>query len=175
LPAIVASSNFELVAVYSRSLASVNSLLEATKKFSSLSQQELSVYSDDPSTDSFDALLSRDDIPTVIFSLPIATQPSLIEKAFKAGKNVIPEKPVAPSLEEAKRLIELYEREYRPRGQTWIVAEQFPWEMSYCKAQKWVQEGKLGDIRGFKAEVYIQPSNMARNTGWRQVPDYQGG
>ncbi|GAA5975941.1 hypothetical protein JCM5350_000785 [Sporobolomyces pararoseus] len=175
LPAIVESSNLQLVAVYSRSLSSLNSLLEATKKFSSLANKQLSTYSDDPSTESFDALLARQDIPTVIFSLPIATQPSLIEKALKAGKNVISEKPVAPSLEEAKRLIELYEREFKPRGQTWIVAEQFPWEMSYCRAQKWVSEGKLGEIRGFKAEVYIQPSNMARNTGWRQVPDYQGG
>ncbi|GAA5968586.1 hypothetical protein JCM3765_003518 [Sporobolomyces pararoseus] len=176
LPAIVESSNLQLVAVYSRSLSSVNSLLEATKKYSSLSNQQLSVYSDDPaSTESFDALLAREDIPTVIFSLPITTQPSLIEKALKAGKNVISEKPVAPSLKEAKRLIELYERDYKPRGQTWIVAEQFPWEMSYCKAKKWVSEGKLGEIRGFKAEIYIQPSKMARNTGWRQVPDYQGG
>ena len=139
-------------------------------------------------------MLARTDIPTVLFSLPIATQPALIEKALKAGKNVISEKPVAPSIEEgefrptllcssfahchcliAKRLIELYEKEYRPKGQSWIIAEHFPWELSYCKARKWVQEGKLGEIRGFSAEVYIQPSAMARNTGWRQVPDYQGG
>ena len=175
LPAIVASSNLELGAVYSRSLNSVRSLLEATKKFSSLAQQELYVYSDDPSTESFESLLARPDVPTVVFSLPIATQPKMIERALKAGKNVISEKPVAPSLDEAKRLIDLYEKEYRPRGQSWIIAEQFPWEMSYCRARKWVQEGKLGEIRGFKAEVFVQPSNMARNTGWRQVPDYQGG
>ncbi|GAA5873335.1 hypothetical protein JCM16303_001095 [Sporobolomyces ruberrimus] len=175
LPAIAASSNLHLVAVYSRSRSSVESLLEATKKYSSTSHT-LSSYSDDSSTgETFDALLARDDISTVIFSLPIATQPALIEKALKAGKNVISEKPVAPSIEEAKRLIELYERECRPKGQSWIVAEQFPWEMSYCRAKRMVDEGKLGDVRGFKAEVYIQPSAMARNTGWRQVPDYQGG
>lgn len=164
------------MAVYSRSRSSAEGLIEATKKYPNLSQQQISLYSDDgPSNESFEALLARRDIPTVVFSLPIATQPKLIERAFAAGKNIISEKPVAPSLEEAKRLIDLYEKEYKPRGQSWIVAEQFPWEMSYCKARKWVQEGKLGDIRGFKAEVYIQPSNMARNTGWRQVPDYQGG
>ncbi|GAA6025049.1 hypothetical protein JCM11491_002005 [Sporobolomyces phaffii] len=177
LPAIAAASNLHLAAVYSRSRSSAESLVEASKKYSNIAHDELALYSDDsPSPDrTLDALLARTDIPTVIFSLPISTQPALIERALEAGKNVISEKPVAPSLAEAKRLIALYEREYRPRGQSWFVAEQFPWELSYSKAAKWVREGKLGQVRGFKAEVFVQPSQMARSTGWRQVPDYQGG
>ncbi|GAA5924079.1 Gfo/Idh/MocA family protein [Sporobolomyces koalae] len=176
LPAIAASSTLVLAAVYSRSLSSAQALVEESKRYSRTSH-DLEVFADDAASEdhSFDALLARSDIPTVVFSLPISTQPRLIERALRAGKNVISEKPVAPSLDEAKRLIQLYEREFLPRGQSWIVAEQFSWELSYCRARKWVQEGKLGELRGFSAQVYIQPSRMARNSGWRQIPDYQGG
>lgn len=174
LPAIAASEHLHLAAVYSRSLKSTESLVEASKSYSATSHQ-LDVYSDDSSTEGFDALLARSDIPTVVFSLPIATQPQMIERALRAGKNVISEKPVAPSIAEAKRLIELYEREFEPKGQTWIVAEQFPWEMSYAKASDWVRDGKLGEVRSFAVDFYVQPSALAAATGWRQKPDYQGG
>ncbi|GAA6061120.1 hypothetical protein JCM10212_006151 [Sporobolomyces blumeae] len=174
LPAIAGTDYLELAAVYSRSLDSVNTLIEATKSYQATSH-DLGIYSDDPSSESFDALLARSDIPTVVFALPIATQPAMVERALRAGKNVISEKPIAPSLDEAKRLIELYEREFRPKGQQWIVAEQFPWEKSYCKASEWVKAGKVGEVRSFSAEVFVQPSALASATGWRQAPDYQGG
>lgn len=71
-------------------------------------------------------MLARSDIATVILSLPILVQPAVIEQAWQAGKNVVSEKPVAKDLDEARRLIDLYEREYRPKGISWIIAEQFP-------------------------------------------------
>lgn len=54
-----------------------------------------------------------------MLALPITLQPSIIKQAFEAGKNVISEKPVAPTVEEGKQLIELYEKEYKPKGITW--------------------------------------------------------
>lgn len=57
--------------------------------------------------------------------LPIPTQPAYIEQAWRAGKHVLSEKPVAKDVAEASRLIELYEREFKPRGIQWIVMEQF--------------------------------------------------
>ncbi|GAA5879125.1 hypothetical protein JCM1840_004534 [Sporobolomyces johnsonii] len=174
LPAIAATPTLQLVAVYSRSSASVDSLLKAAKKHPSTSH-DIATYSDDPSWEGLDALLSRSDVPTVVLALPIAFQPSMIERAFKAGKNVISEKPVAPSLAEAKRLIELYEKEYKPKGQTWIVAEQFPYELSYCKAREIIQRGTIGEVRTFSAEVYVQPGPLSAATEWRKTPEYQGG
>lgn len=71
-------------------------------------------------------LLKRDDIETVILSLPIPVQAGIIRECFRAGKNVISEKPVAKDLETAKELIELWEKEDKPRGVRWFIAEQFP-------------------------------------------------
>ncbi|BGP13048.1 hypothetical protein JCM10213_000947 [Rhodosporidiobolus nylandii] len=174
LPAIAATDTLHLVAVWSRSLSSVNSLVEASKKHASTAH-DLSVYSEDPSTENLDALLARSDIQTVAVALPIPSQPAIIERAWRAGKNVISEKPVAPSLEEAKKLVDLYEREYKPRGLLWIVAEQMAHMQSFEKARQIIADGKIGELRSFQVEVYIQPSVAAGKTTWRTVPDYQGG
>ncbi|GAA5949349.1 hypothetical protein JCM21900_005619 [Sporobolomyces salmonicolor] len=174
LPAIAATPTLQLVAVYSRSSASVESLLKAAKKYASTSH-DIATYSDSAAWEGLDALLSRSDIPTVVLALPIALQPSMIRRAFKAGKNIISEKPIAPSLAEAKHLIELYEKEYKPKGQTWIVAEQFPYEQSYDKAREIIQHGKIGEVRAFSAEVFVQPGPLSAATEWRKTPEYQGG
>ncbi|GAA5873440.1 hypothetical protein JCM8547_005435 [Rhodosporidiobolus lusitaniae] len=174
LPAIAATPTLHLAAVYSRSLASVHSLIEASKKHSSTSHK-LDIFSEDPSTPDLDALLARKDIQTVVLALPISSQPAVIERALRAGKNVVSEKPVAPSINEAKRLIALYEKEFRPQGVQWIVAEQYAYTQAYEKARDLIRDGKIGEVRDFQAEVYIQPSAAASKTGWRSVPDYQGG
>lgn len=49
-----------------------------------------------------------------------------VERAWKAGKNVVSEKPVGKDLDEARRLIQLWETTYEGKGIKWIVAEQFP-------------------------------------------------
>lgn len=93
LPAIAATDSLRLVAVYSRSLSSVNAFVEASKQHSSTSH-DLDVYSEDPSSSGLDELLAREDIRTVVLALPITTQPEVIRKALAAGKSVISEKPV---------------------------------------------------------------------------------
>ncbi|GAA5967684.1 hypothetical protein JCM11641_005735 [Rhodosporidiobolus odoratus] len=174
LPAIAATETIHLAAVYSRSLLSANSFIQATQKHASTSH-DITVYSDDPSTEKLDALLARSDIQTVVLALPITSQPAVIERAWRAGKNVISEKPVAPSIEEAKGLLGLFEKEFKPKGILWIVAEQMPYIPSFAKARNFIRNGKIGQLRSFHAEVHIQPSVEAAKTGWRAVPDYQGG
>jgi predicted dehydrogenase len=50
-----------------------------------------------------------------VIELPISFQPAFIERAWWAGKNVGSEKPVAKDVKEAQRMIELFEREYKPK------------------------------------------------------------
>lgn len=129
LPALAALEGlWDLKAIYSRSQSSAEKLATAARLYAS-STSHLSVYYDSEdlsSLTSLDALLSRKDITTVILALPIVFQPTIIEKAWKAGKNVISEKPIAKDLKEAKRLIKLYEECYEGKGIEWFVAEQFP-------------------------------------------------
>jgi len=99
LPAVQASPDLELKALYSRSLTSAKSVA------SSLSDENL--YSDD-SKQSLSDLLARDDIRAVIIALPIPAQPAYIKQALTAGKHVLAEKPVAKDVATARELIQWY-------------------------------------------------------------------
>ena len=76
--------------------------------------QPVDVYQD------IDALLERDDIEAVDIVLPISIQPEIVAKALAAGKHVISEKPVAPSVADGQQLVDLY-RQYPDL--VWMVAE----------------------------------------------------
>ncbi len=73
--------------------------------------------------DGLDALLADSSIDAIAFVLPITAQPDLIIKALTAGKHVISEKPVGKDVATAKALIETYEKEFKPKGLIWRVAE----------------------------------------------------
>lgn len=73
--------------------------------------------------DGLEAVLANKEIDAVLFVLPITKQPDLVRKAWKAGKHVLSEKPLARDVKEAVELIEEYERDYKPKGLIWRVAE----------------------------------------------------
>jgi len=56
--------------------------------------------------DNFDAIANNDDIDVVYLALPPVLHPEFAIRAFEAGKHVICEKPMAPSLEDAERMLE---------------------------------------------------------------------
>ncbi|GAA5991474.1 hypothetical protein JCM10908_005720 [Rhodotorula pacifica] len=191
LPAIASTRSLSLVAVYSRSRRSVESLVQAAQKYSSIAANaELGIrgiYCDEDGPEQgLDALLKREDIETVVLALPIAAQPAIIEKAWRAGKSVISEKPIAPSIAEARRLISLSSSaslpplsgtgsstsSTRPR---WFIAEQFPFTPAFDRAARLVRAGRIGRMRSFNAEIYIQVPKPEGEQNWRKVPDYQGG
>lgn len=63
------------------------------------------------------------DIDAVSLVLPITAQPELILAALKAGKHVLSEKPVGKDVQAGRKLVEEYERVYKPKGLIWRVAE----------------------------------------------------
>src|SRR4051812_47440732 len=58
-------------------------------------------------TESLDALLDDPDIDGVCIATPVGTHEGVIEKALKAGKDVLVEKPLTHSVESARRCVEL--------------------------------------------------------------------
>ncbi|GAA5849764.1 hypothetical protein JCM9279_002007 [Rhodotorula babjevae] len=179
LPAIAHNTDtLDLVALYSRSLNSARQLQQAAARFNSLASTatQLDLYSDDhPDGHTLATLLARDDLDAVALCLPIPHQPAVILECLRAGKHVLSEKPIAPTVKQALDLVAEYERDHAPKGVHWLVAEQFPHAAAWEKARQHVRDGKLGHLVGFDADVFIQPSLKAGATNWRRVPDYQGG
>ena len=148
LPTIEASTTFTLKAVYSRSQKSAEALASSSKT-------PTDVYFDSPATSSksFDDLLARDDISTVIICVPITKSPPLIQKALKAGKHVLSEKPIAKDVATAKSLIEFYNG-LEKKG-IWAVGENLRFvDAIVSGAQKVKEVG--GEIVTFRLEMFTK-------------------
>ncbi|KIY44168.1 NAD(P)-binding protein, partial [Fistulina hepatica ATCC 64428] len=176
LPAIATlhSGVVEVKAVYSRSHKSAAEFADAVSV--SLSCSPPDVYFDDTDAN-LDALLARTDISAVIVVLPITRQPAVIRKALNAGKHVLSEKPMAPTVADGLSLLNEYNETYKPKGLIWRVAENFEAEPSYREAARAITDGKIGDVKLFKATkvTYVDSDNNYYQTPWRTIPDYQGG
>jgi predicted dehydrogenase len=111
--------------------------------------------------------------------LPISVQPSIIEKALKAGKHVLSEKPIAPDVQTARRLIKVYETDYKPRNISWRVAEDYAHEPGILRAGELVQSGNgpLGPVLFYECKIvsHIESGNRLHATEWRRYPEHQGG
>ncbi|KAJ2896794.1 oxidoreductase family protein [Zalerion maritima] len=172
LPAILASPLLSLRAIYSRSLKSAKDTASAITDSS-----KPDLYSSDCGEGkSYEDLLKRDDISGVILALPIMAQPEYIEAALAAGKHVLSEKPIAPHVNLARKLIQFYRTLSENKGSaTWAVAENYRF---MPKIQYGAEQLKgLGKIQGFSCRIFnlIQPGNKWIETSWRKKPDYQGG
>ncbi|AEO55681.1 oxidoreductase-like protein [Thermothelomyces thermophilus ATCC 42464] len=172
LPAIEAAPSLTLKAVYSRSQKSAEALAAASRDPSSVA-----VYFDSPAVEgrSLDDLLRRDDVAAVSVVLPILQQPAVVEKAIRAGKHVLSEKPVASTVADAVRLIGWYES-LADRPPLWGVAENWRYLESLRYAAQRVREIG-GELVAFRLQMYgsIKPDNKYFNTEWRKVPQHQGG
>ena len=126
LPAVQASSDLELKAIYSRSLTSAQSV--------SSSLTGVALYSDDSKP--LSELLARSDIQAVIIALPISAQPAYIKQALTAGKHVLAEKPIAKDIATARELIQWYGSNIDRSKVFFGIAEQFCYFNSFrCALQ----------------------------------------
>ncbi|KAL1874012.1 hypothetical protein VTK73DRAFT_566 [Phialemonium thermophilum] len=170
LPAIEASEDLQLVAVYSRSQKSAESLAAAATK------SKPDVYYDSPAGGrTLDDLLARSDVDAVAVCLPILNQPAVVRKALAAGKHVLSEKPIAADVAGAKALIADYQKLKAP-GPIWSVAENFRFTHSLRVAAERVR-AVGGKVVTFHLKMYklVAPDDKYFNTEWRKVPQYQGG
>lgn len=175
LPALAELGTAKVIlgAVYSRSYKSASGLAEAAKQILKL-ESPPKIYSDDNEPGStLDALLARSDIDAVIIALPITTQPAIIIKCLRAGKHVLSEKPVAPDVKSGLSLIATYEKDFKPKGLIWRVAENYEAEPGYLRAAEVIRQGKIGAVRFFRltAVGYIDKDGKYYKTPWRTVPD----
>ena len=123
--------------------------------------------------DTVDELLGLPEVEAVLLSLPIDLQPALVERVLAAGKPVISEKPMAPSVAEGKKLVKIAAR-YQP---PWLVAENFAFMPAIARIEHWLKGGRLGEPRLLEAMqlTWMDKKNPYFHTAWRHQPKHVGG
>ena len=118
-------------------------------------------------------LLALPEVDAVLISLPIDAQPALVLQALAAGKPVLSEKPVAPSLAAGRKLLEAAARHRTP----WLVGENHAFMPAIARLRRWVEQGRLGEPRLLQAFqlAWLDAKNPFFHTAWRQQPAHVGG
>ncbi|KAI9831313.1 MAG: hypothetical protein M1819_005087 [Sarea resinae] len=169
-PAIEACPLLSLKAIYSRTHSSAQKLAA-----DAAASSDIAIYSDDVEDQdagkTYRDLLGRSDIQAVTIALPIPLQPPYIRAALAAGKHVLSEKPIAPTLSDAHSLLAFYHSAACPEHATWSVAENFRFLDSFLWGAEKVRE--MGRVLGFRVNMFTNV--MPGKTEWRKHPSYQGG
>src|SRR5690606_19263869 len=104
--------------------------------------------------------------------LPINAMPDAVEKALRAGKHVVSEKPMAPTVARGQALLAC-ERSDR----VWMVAENYRYIKAYAAAAEILASGRLGRplLCHWAAPSVLAPDNKYYQTDWRRSGDLPGG
>ncbi len=157
------ADRFEVAAVYSRTRANAEALAAA-------------IGPAVEATTDLDALLARDDIEAVDILLPIHVLPEAVERALAAGKHVLSEKPIAPTVARGRALLARWQE--GGAGQAWMVGENWRYEPAFVRAAEWVAAGQIGRplLAQFSLHVDFSPGGAKYYaTAWRREELYPGG
>jgi predicted dehydrogenase len=123
--------------------------------------------------ESAEELFALPELDAVLISLPIDAQPAYVLAALRAGKAVLSEKPVGPSVAAARRLVRAAARYESP----WLVGENFAFMSHAQKLAELVERGRLGQVRliDVRQMSFMDAENPYFHTGWRAEPGHVGG
>ena len=151
----------QVVAVCSRSH-------ESAEAVAALLPEPVEIYDHIPS------LLAVEKLDAVAIVLPIPLMPEVTALALAAALHVVSEKPIAPTVAQAKPLLELHRQ--RP-GQVWMVAENWRYEEAYVRAGQAIRDGAIGRplTCDFSLQLPVPPGSPNYRTAWRRSGDFPGG
>jgi len=90
-----------------------------------------------------DALFTRNDVDAVVMALPPQFHAATAEKAVANGKDVLVEKPIALTVEDAERAV----RAAEAAGRVFMVGHVLRFHPAFEKLKSLVDEGELGEVR----------------------------
>lgn len=123
--------------------------------------------------DTAEELIALPEVEAVLVSLPIELQPKYVLQSLAANKPVASEKPVAGSVKQGRQLIKAAARYRTP----WLVAENYAFLPAVKRVQRWLEQGKLGDVRLVQVNQvgWVDAKNPYFHTAWRADPKHVGG
>ncbi len=93
--------------------------------------------------DNVNAMLENKDIDAVSIVTPDFTHTELICAALEAGKHIIVEKPMATTVEDCRRIINLRDK----MGKKLMVNYSNRWKTPFIQVKKLITSGELGDLQ----------------------------
>lgn len=122
---------------------------------------------------SFDEMLKNPDIDAISIAVPSGMHADFAVKALEAGKNVLVEKPVDITVEQAMRIEEARQKSGKIAG----VVHQNRNNANMKPMYEAIREGRLGKIilGDFSVKWYRKQSYYERNGGWRGTWAMDGG
>lgn len=125
------------------------------------------MYPDVRQTADYADLLSANDVDAIVVATPARTHFDLARRALEHGKHVLVEKPLAMSVDESKRLIDIAQK----RSLTLMVGHTFLYSPAVHVLKTVIDDGLLGDIY----YVQTQRRNFGRvqtdiNAMWSLAP-----
>ena len=118
---------------------------------------------DRSTTDALDAIHDPA-VDAVVIVTPTSTHAELIEAALRAGKAIWSEKPIALSLAETNRVVEIW----RETGLPVQLGFMRRFDPGYVRAKALIDAGELGRIEQFRSysrDTYMPPLSFIRNSG----------
>ncbi len=123
--------------------------------------------------ESYEDLIASEELDAVDLALPIELNPEFIEKAVEKDLHVICEKPIAPRVEEGKKIVDLA----RKTNRVIYIAENYRHHRKLEKAKELVEAGKIGRPLFARRREFVGMTreNEFARTGWRKQPKHIGG
>jgi predicted dehydrogenase len=116
----------------------------------------------------YEALIADPGVDAIYNPLPNHLHVPWTVRALEAGKHVLCEKPIGPTVDDALRLIEVRNRTGRKVQEAFMVRTHPQW----LRVQSLVRDGRIGELRSM-AGYFSYFNRDAGNI--RNVPEYGGG
>lgn len=121
--------------------------------------------------DGFDAIADDEAIDVVYIITPNALHTDLVIRAFRAGKHVMCEKPLATNSADCERMIEAAEQ----AGKKLMVAYRAHFEPHNKKAKEMLETGKLGRLNFVTSDHHRHLDSDRPRDHWRMRKALSGG
>ena len=151
----------QIVAVCSRTRASAETVADSIP-------YPVEIYTD------IEALLANESVEAVDVVLPAPMLPAVVSEALAAGKHVVSEKPIAPTVAKAQSLI-ARSRSYGDR--VWMVGENWRYEEAFQAAVQAIRAGWIGQplFCDLSLQLPVMADSPYLQTGWRRSEEFLGG
>ncbi|HET7361142.1 MAG TPA: Gfo/Idh/MocA family oxidoreductase, partial [Salinimicrobium sp.] len=116
----------------------------------------------------YNEILNDPVIELVVVAVPNHFHKELAEKALKANKHVVVEKPITPTVEEANELIALAKKHHKILS----VHHNRRWASDFLTIKNLLDEGKLGEIVEYEAHFDRFRNEIKK--GWKEEKENPG-